>query len=122
MFTGSPVEAQALLADGRVKVLALMSEERSESFPDVPTTHEQGVNWDYANWFALVAPKGIPEERRTALFEAAKRAHARPEVRAMLTERGIIPVWDEPGSFESYIAEFVVKGSDVLEGLGLAQN
>lgn len=122
MFTGSPVEAQALLQDGRVKVLALMAAERSEGFTDVPTTSEQGFDWDYANWFALVAPNGIPEDRRAMLFEAAKRAHARPEVQSLLKERGIMPVWDEPGAFDAVLTDFVVKGKDVLQALGVARN
>jgi tripartite-type tricarboxylate transporter receptor subunit TctC len=122
MFTGSPVEAQALLDDERVKVLALMANDRSASFPDVPTTTEQGLDWDYANWFALVAPKGIPEDRRAVLFEAAKRAHARPEVQNLLKQRGIMPVWDEPGAFDAVVADFVAKGKDVLQALGVARN
>ena len=122
MFTGSPIEAQALLDDERVKVLALMADDRSERFPDVPTTSEQGLDWHYANWFALVAPKGIPKDRRAVLFEAAKRAHARPEVQSLLKERGIIPVWDEPGTFDAVVADFVVKGKDVLRALGVARN
>ena len=122
MFTGSPVEAKSLLEAGQVRTIALFSDARSPAFPDVPTVKEAAnVDWNYANWFALVAPKGIPQDVRTKLFETAKRAHARPEVQNLLRQRGITPVWDAPGEFQTYAAAFVQKGEAVLKDLGLAK-
>ena len=123
MFTGSPVEALSLLEAGRVRTLAVMLDERSETFPDAPTVREAiGKDWSYANWFALVAPRGIDAEARDILYQAAARANARPEVQSALKERGITPVWDEPGEFDVFAADFTVTAKSVLEGLGLAKN
>ena len=117
MFTGSPVEALSLLEAGRVRTLAVMLDERSETFPDAPTVKEAiGKNWSYANWFALVAPKGIDAEARDILYQAAARANARPEVQSSLKERGITPVWDAPGEFDAFAADFTAKARSVLEG------
>jgi tripartite-type tricarboxylate transporter receptor subunit TctC len=121
MFSGSPIEAKGMLDGGRVRTIALMTETQSPAFKGVPTAKEQGVNWVYENWFALVAPKGIPEDRRAKLYELAKKANAREDVQSMLKERGIQPVWDEPGEFDKYVANFVAKGDAVLKDLGLAQ-
>lgn len=121
MFSGSPVEAKALLEAGQVRTLALMSDEPFEAFKGVPTAKEQGVDWVYANWFALVAPKGVPQEQREKLFEIAKRAHALPQVQDALKQRGIQPVWDEPGEFQTYVKEFSDKGNAILNDLGLAR-
>ena len=121
MFTGSPIEAKGLLDGGQVRTIVMMSEERAPTFPNVPTTKESKVDWVYANWFALVAPKGIPKDRREKLFEAAKRAHARPEVQDTLKARGIQPVWDSPGDFDAYVVGFAEKGNAVLKDLGLAR-
>jgi len=121
MFTGSPIEAKSLLEANRVRTIVMMTSERQDAFPNVPTTKEANIDWVYENWFALVAPKGIPAEARKKLYDAAKRAHALPEVQDMLKQRGIKPVWDEPGTFEKYVAEFVSKGTAVLKDLGLAK-
>jgi tripartite-type tricarboxylate transporter receptor subunit TctC len=122
MFTGSPVEAQGLLDAGQVRTLAIMLDERSPAFPDVPTVEEAiDVNWSYANWFALVAPMGIPEDVRQRIMDAATRAHARPEVQEGLRARGIMPVWDEPAEFEAYAREFAETARTVLEELDLAR-
>jgi tripartite-type tricarboxylate transporter receptor subunit TctC len=122
VFTGSPIEAKPMLDAGRVRTIALMAEERPATFPDVPTTKESGIDWTYQNWFALVGPKGIPQDRRQKLFEAAQRAMARPEVQDAMKARGITPVWDKPGEFDAYVRGFVERGNAVLKDLGLTKN
>ena len=120
-FTGSPIEAKPLLEAGKVRTLALMTAERTPTFPDVPTTKEAGLDWTYQNWFALAGPKGIPQDRRQKLAAAAERAMARPEVQSAMKARGITPVWDKPGEFDAYVKEFVARGTAVLKELALAK-
>lgn len=122
LFSGSPIEAKALLEGGRVKTILLMTDEPSESFPGVPTTKDAKLDWTYSNWFALAAPKGIPEDRLKILRDAAKRAHALPEVQNNLKQRGINPVWDEPGQMDAFVSAFATRGIAVLKDLGLAKN
>jgi tripartite-type tricarboxylate transporter receptor subunit TctC len=120
-FTGSPIEAKALLEAGKVRTIVLMAEERPPTFPDIPTTKELGIDWTYQNWFALAAPKGIPQDRREKLYAAAQRAMARPDVQDAMRNRGITPVWDKPGEFAAYVGTFVSRGTEVLKDLGLAK-
>jgi tripartite-type tricarboxylate transporter receptor subunit TctC len=120
-FTGSPIEAKPLLEARKVRTLALMTEERPATFPDIPTTKENGIDWTYQNWFALAAPKGIPQDRREKLFGAAQRAMARPEVQNAMKARGITPIWDKPGEFDAYVKVFVARGTEVLKDLGLTK-
>jgi tripartite-type tricarboxylate transporter receptor subunit TctC len=120
-FTGSPIEAKALLEAGKVRTLALMTEDRPATFPDIPSTKESGVDWSYQNWFALVAPKGLPQDVRQKIFAAAQRTMAREEVASAMKARGITPVWDKPGEFDAYVKTFVEKGNAVLKDLGLTK-
>ncbi len=122
VFTGSPIEAKAMLDAGRVRTILMMTEERHPNFPDVPSAKEAGLDWTYQNWFALAAPKGVPADRRKILFDAAERTMQRPEVRKAMADRGITPVWDKPGEFEAYAKTFVERGNAVLKDLGLARN
>lgn len=121
VFTGSPVEAQSLAAAGRVRILAVMGEQRMTTLPEVPTLKESGLDWSYANWFALVAPRGLPAPVRAALLAAAERAQARPEVREMMQGRGIVPVWDGPEAFPRFVAQFSETSAVLLRELGLAR-
>lgn len=122
VFTGSPIEAKAMLDAGRVRTILLMTEERHPSFPDVPSAKEAGLDWTYQNWFALAAPKGIPADRRKILFDAAQRTMQREDVRKGMLERGITPVWDKPEEFAAYVKAFTERGNGVLKELGLAKN
>lgn len=122
VFTGSPIEAKAMLDAGRVRTILMMTEERHPNFPDVPSAKEAGLDWTYQNWFALAAPKGVPADRRKILFDAAERVLQRPDVRKAMADRGITPVWDKPGEFDAYAKVFVTRGIAVLKELGLAKD
>jgi tripartite-type tricarboxylate transporter receptor subunit TctC len=120
-FTGSPIEAKAMLDGGRVRVLLLMTNERHPNFPDVPSAKEAGLDWTYENWFAMAAPKGIPADRRKILLEAAERTMKREDVRKGMADRGITPVWDNPAEFQAYVKAFTERGNAVLKDLGLTK-
>lgn len=121
-FTGSPIEAKAMLDAGRVRTILLMTNERHPNFPDVPSAKEIGLDWTYENWFALAAPKGIPADRRKILFDAAQRTMQREDVRKGMMDRGITPVWDKPEEFTAYVKAFTERGNGVLKDLGLTKN
>ena len=91
------------------------------ALPEVPTLKESGLDWSYANWFALVAPRKVPAPARAALLAAAERAHARTEVREQMRARGIVPVWDDPDAFRAFAARFGDTSAALLRDLGLAR-
>jgi len=121
-FTGSPIEAKAMLDGGRVRTILLMTEERHPNFPDVPSAKESGLDWTYQNWFAIAAPKGVPADRRKILYDAAERTMKREDVRKGMADRGITPVWDTPAELQAYVKAFGERGNGVLKDLGLAKN
>ena len=73
-----------------------MADDRSPAFPDIPTLKESGITWSFTNWFALVAPKGLPAEVRARLVAAGAKAHGSAEVQDTLKQRGFIPTWSGP--------------------------
>jgi tripartite-type tricarboxylate transporter receptor subunit TctC len=47
---------------GRVRMLAVMSDQRNDAFPDVPTLKEQGLpDLEVETWYGMFAPAGTPE-------------------------------------------------------------
>lgn len=54
-------EARALMAGGKVRCLGVMSPERLDAFPTVPTLREQGVDWSMGAWRGIGAPRGTPK-------------------------------------------------------------
>lgn len=121
MFTGSPIEARALADAGEVRILGIMSEERSPAFPDVPTLKESGVDWALSNWFSLCAPAGLPDDVKAAVEAAAAEAHASAAVQDALGERGITPLFDGSEAFSSFASGFASEAQSLLTDLGIAQ-
>nr|WP_321443770.1 tripartite tricarboxylate transporter substrate binding protein [uncultured Cohaesibacter sp.] len=121
MFSGSPIEARALADAGEVRILAIMSDERSSAFPDVPTLKEQGVDFTLSNWFSLCAPAGLPDDVMDKLAHAAKKAHGSAGVQDALAQRGITAYFDGPKEFSIYAKDFSTKARQLLTDLGITK-
>lgn len=60
--TVSEMEVRAGVESGDIKILGIMSDERSAYNPDVPTLKELGHDLQMATWGGFVVPKGTPED------------------------------------------------------------
>ncbi len=81
------------MKDGGLTVLAVADSQRSRFLPNVPTITEAldlGTDIDLSNWFAVVAPKGTPENVRKALFDAVSFAAADKEIQDKLAAAGYV--------------------------------
>lgn len=121
MFTGSPIEARSLADAGEVRILAIMADERSDAFPDVPTLKEEGIDFALTNWFSLCGPKGLPEDVTATILEAAEEAHGSATVQDALAQRGITPLFDGPEAFTAFAEEFSGEARTLLTDIGIAQ-
>ncbi|WP_291296214.1 tripartite tricarboxylate transporter substrate binding protein [Elioraea sp.] len=122
VFTGSPVEAKALADANQVRVAAVMGSERMAAYPNAPTLKELGIDWTFENWFAFLAPRNIPAPVRARLVEALEKAHARPEVRKAMTDRGIVPIWESSEAFASFASRTSDTAGGLLRDLGLVRS
>ena len=77
-FTGSSSWANNVRA-GKLRLLAVYTEKRMQSFPDVPTLRELG--YDFVTGFGsyIVAPKGTPSVVLKTLENAFRKAMETPE-------------------------------------------
>lgn len=67
--------AMEFVKAGRMKALAVTSQQRESSMPGVPTVSEEGVsNLLYVAWFGLFAPTGTPSAIQEKLVAAAMQA------------------------------------------------
>lgn len=72
--TVSPAEVATHVASGDLKILGIMSQERSASFPDVPTFVESGYDVAIGTWRGLGVPKDTPQEVVDILEEGFLKA------------------------------------------------
>ncbi len=96
------LEVQPHVKSGKLKVLAVLSTNRSAIFPDVPTIAESGFpGFEASVWYGLVAPAATPKAIVTRLHAEVQKALQTKEVRERMTQVGGEVL---PGSAEMFAA------------------
>lgn len=90
---------------GTTRALAVTSEKRLPSLPNVPTMAELGYpQATVSNWLGLVAPKGTPPAVVKKLNEAYNEALAMPDIRDKIVAPGNEVGGGTPEEFGAFIA------------------
>lgn len=90
---------------GKLRVLAVTSNTRVPSIPDVPTVAEAGyAGFDMPSWYGIWAPVGTPNIAIQKVYEATKQALQDPEVKARLEAISFVPVGSTPEAFAAFQA------------------
>jgi tripartite-type tricarboxylate transporter receptor subunit TctC len=104
------------IRDGRMKGLAVTSENRSPALPDVPTTREAGFpQVDASAWFGIQAPAGTPQPVLDRLSQALREVLQEPAVRERIAAQGAEPVGDTPQEFQAYIDREIQRWDEVIK-------
>ncbi len=108
-------EVLAGVEAGKLKVLALMTEERDQaSFADIPTLKECGINVVMGGWGALAVPKDTPQEIVDILSNAVEEAAATQEFNDFISERGMIVTHKNAADAKVFVDEQNVLFADLL--------
>ena len=109
------------LQSKQLKAIAVTSGKRSPSFPDVPAMAEtKGFEqFDFTNWFGLLAPAGTPKAVLDKLHKAAVEALKDAKVREILVTQAAEPVGNTPEEFAAFIRAESEKYAKVAEAAGL---
>ena len=121
VVTAALAEAAALREAGEVKVLGVMSDERLERFPDVPTLKEQGIDWSIGGWAAVAAPAGISDDIKTTLDDAINQAVHDPAFFEALKQAGFNIQYLPAADFAGFLAAQDEVNGQLLKTAGLAQ-
>ncbi|HZQ59737.1 MAG TPA: tripartite tricarboxylate transporter substrate binding protein [Casimicrobiaceae bacterium] len=82
---------------GKLRMVAVLSEQRSPAFPDVPTAKEAGLpSMVVDTWYGALAPAGTPGEIVKVLNSEINAALQLPEVREAMAQQGMTPVIAPP--------------------------
>lgn len=95
--------AQQHVKSGKLRMVAVGGEKRSDNVPQIPTVAESGVpGYSTYEWNAIYTPAGTPEEAIKRLNQAIVQVLAQPEIRARLNEFGGEVIGSSPAELEAF--------------------
>jgi tripartite-type tricarboxylate transporter receptor subunit TctC len=103
---------------GKIRALAVTSQEREPSMPQLPTVAETVPGYEATAWFGIGMPKGTPREIIDKVNAEVNRALADPKMRERLAELGGKPIAGTPEDFGKVIAAETAKWEKVVISSG----
>jgi tripartite-type tricarboxylate transporter receptor subunit TctC len=106
---------------GKIRPLAVLSEQRSASLPDVPTSREAGIdNFEVPQWYGIAAPAGTPADIIARLNTEWAAIAAMPDTREKLRKAEFEPVSGTPEQFAQFIRTEIVRWGKVIKDANLS--
>jgi tripartite-type tricarboxylate transporter receptor subunit TctC len=101
---------------GKVRALAVTTSARSPAFPEVPTLAESGLKgYDVTTWYAILAPRGTPQEITAKLYNASVKILGTPDMKQRLEQFGGEPGGLTPEQFAAFIKSETAKWAKVVK-------
>jgi tripartite-type tricarboxylate transporter receptor subunit TctC len=114
--------AKPLVADKRIRCLAVTGKTRSPVLPQVPTVDEDGIKHadvDLRFWFALFGPKGMPTDVTTKLQKAVQAALKDPELVERLKALDITPEYAGGPELKAHVENDIKNWTAFIQSAGL---
>ncbi len=106
------------IKSGKLRALAVTSEQRDPTLPQVPTVAETVPGYEATAWFGIGMPKGTPRDIIDKVNAEVNRALADPKMRERLAELGGRPIPGTPDDFGKVIAAETAKWAKVVAASG----
>ena len=104
------------IQSGKLRALAVASEKRVTSLPQIPTFAEAGLPLvNDPAWFGLVGPSQLPAAIVKRLSEAIGKALSQPEVIKRLQDNGATPVGNSPDAFRKTMSNSLENARKVVQ-------
>lgn len=96
IIIGSLLPVIPQLKAGKLRALAVTTEKRWHTLPDLPTIGETLPGYDVTLWFGTMAPRGLPQPVLDRLNAAINDVLVQPDVKKRLSDDGMIPTGGAP--------------------------
>ena len=104
------------IQSGKLRALAVASEKRVTSLPQIPTFAEAGLPLvNDPAWFGLVGPSQLPAAIVKRLSEAIGKVLSQPEVIKRLQDNGATPVGNSPDAFRKTMSNSLENARKVVQ-------
>jgi tripartite-type tricarboxylate transporter receptor subunit TctC len=111
--------AKQVLA-GQLRALAVTSDIRSSSLPNVPTLVESGFpEYRFSSWWGVVGPAGLPERLAERLAAELQAAGQSPEFRARIADMGGAGEPISGKAFREFVARDLERVRQLVASIGI---
>jgi tripartite-type tricarboxylate transporter receptor subunit TctC len=108
--------SQGHVKSGRLRAIAVMSDKRSDIFPDLPAVGETVPGFDTVPWAGMFAPAGTPKAVINRLNSEIVKAINKPAVNQKLADIGLQPGPSSPGELDLYVkAQLAAWGKKIKD-------
>jgi tripartite-type tricarboxylate transporter receptor subunit TctC len=112
--------AAPYVQSGKLRMLAVMSGERSQAFPEVPTLKELGLpDLEVETWYGVFAPVGTSGAIVAKLNAELNSLLGTPEIRTLLGKQGMAAVGGSPERFGDLVKKELARWSRVVAASGI---
>ncbi len=120
MYFDTVVTAMPQIRAGKLRALAVSTEERSPLLPEVPTFREVGFpGMTQRGWFGIFAPAATPRPIVERLNKEVLAATAADEARARFERDGLTRMTFTPEQFDAFIKNDLVPWERALKALNI---
>lgn len=120
-ITVSAAETYAYVAGGKLKTLAVMSDQRIKGFEQVPTLKERGMDISIGTWRGLAVNKATPPDVVAALRAATAKTVQEQSLRDALDKQNMGYAYAEGDAFAAVMAKDHAFYKGLINKLGLKQ-
>ena len=104
-----------LINAGKLKLLAVTTQDRLGIAPDTPTMIEAGVpDFQMFSWQAVYAPRGTPKPIVDRLSSDIAAALKQPDVKEKLTEMGMVIVGGSPAELADLMSKEIPRWAELI--------
>ena len=119
----SVASALPLIKTGRVRPIAVLSEKRVATLPNVPTSREAGYpDFRMSIWYGLLAPAGTPPAIVSSLYKELTRAYADPALLKQMSGAGMEPWLGSPDEMSTLIRSEMSRYAKIIDSAGIKKD
>ena len=112
---GSPMSVLPFVKQGKLRLLAVTTPQRSRALPDVPTVAESGVpGYEFTAWMGVLAPKATPPDVVRKIQQAIANVVFAPDLEQRITADAAEPVASTPADFAAFLKTDIARWTRVV--------
>ncbi|HMN80783.1 MAG TPA: tripartite tricarboxylate transporter substrate binding protein [Burkholderiaceae bacterium] len=111
--------SQSYLKGGRIRAIAVQSDQRSALVPDLPPVGDTVPGYNFTAWGGLFGPAGMPRDIVARLNAETNKALASPTVKERMAAQGLEPAPMSVEEFNRFVPEQLVLWGERIRAAGI---